>query len=181
MDFFYFMTDQELLQMYFEEGNTNYAFNLIVRQYSEKLYWHIRRMVLNHEDADDVLQNTFIKVWKGLPKFKGNSALYTWMFRIANNEALNFIKANKKHRNTKSEFDVNWIKDDPYFDGDEAYLLFLNAVETLPTKQKTVFNLKYFEELKYDEISDILGTSIGALKASYHHAVKKIELILKSN
>lgn len=172
------MTDQDLIKLYFEEGKTNYAFNLMVREYSERLYWHIRRMVLNHEDADDVLQNTFIKVWKGLPKFKAQSSLYTWMYRIANNEALNHIKANKKHQNNQEHISIEWIKDDPYFDGDEAYILFLTAINSLPDKQKTVFNLKYFDDLKYSEISEIVGTSEGALKASYHHAVKKIEAFL---
>jgi RNA polymerase sigma-70 factor (ECF subfamily) len=175
------MTDKDLIELYFEEGKTNYAFNLMVRNYSQRLYWHIRRLVHVHEDADDVLQNTFIKIWKGLPSFKRESALFSWMYRIATNEAINFIKANKKHQNNLKEFNAEWIKDDPYFDGDEAYILFMKAVNQLPEKQKLVFNMKYFQDLKYSEISEILGNSEGGLKASYHHATKKIESFLKDN
>ena len=169
------MTEQELIALYFDEGKTNYAFNLLVRKYSQKLYWQIRRIVLTHEDANDVLQNSFIKIWKGLPKFRQDSSLTTWMFRIANNEALNHIKSNKKYKNNSSNYSLDWLKEDPYFNGDEAYLSFLKAIQILPSKQKIVFSLKYFEELKYSEIAEILNTSEGSLKASYHHAVKKIE------
>ncbi len=173
------MSGKELLELYFDEGKTHYAFNLMVRSYSEKLYWQIRRMVLDHDDANDVMQNTFIKAWKGLPKFNREAALSTWLFRIAHNESINFLQKNKKNKLHRSDYDLAWLQDDPYFDGDEAYLLFMQAIEQLPTKQKAVFNYKYFDELKYEEIANIVGTSVGGLKASYHHAVKKIEEYLK--
>ena len=167
------VTDSELLDLFFQEDRRHYAFNLIVRANSEKLYWLIRRIVLTHEDANDVLQNTFIKVWKGLPNFKGNSTLYSWMYRIATNESLSFLKKKQKESSHGSSSLLNDLKEDPYFDGDVAYLHFLSAIEELPEKQKLVFKMKYFEELSYKEIAEVQGGSIGSLKASYFHAVKK--------
>lgn len=172
------MEDQELLDLYLKGDNKHYAFNLIVRKHSQKLYRVIRKIVLLHEDTDDVLQNTFIKIWKGLPEFKQQSALYSWMYRIAVNEALSFLRQNKKRKDPTDIESLKQLKSDPYFNGDETYLLLLAAIEKLPHKQQIVFKLKYFEKLKYSEIANILGGSEGSLKASYFHAVKKIEHLL---
>jgi len=153
-------------------------FEDLVSQYKERLYWHIRRMVISHDDADDVLQNTFIKIYKNLHNFNGESQIYTWLYRIATNESLTFIKKRKRTTQIGSEelqeSLVANLTSDPYFNGDEAQLTLQKAIDTLPAKQKQVFVMKYFDELQYNEISEILDTSEGALKASYHHAVKKI-------
>jgi len=159
------------------------AFNLIVEQYKERLYWHIRKIVLIHEDADDVLQNTFVKVWRYLDNFKQNSKIYTWLFRIATNESITFI--NNKRKNEEDSFQnyedflSNNLESDEYFEGDKVQLILQKAILTLPEKQRIVFNMKYFDEMKYDQISEITETSVGALKSSYHHAVKKIEEYVK--
>ncbi len=156
------------------EGKLQAGFNALVDGYSKRLYWHIRKIVLNHEDADDVLQNTFIKIWKALPKFRGESKLYTWLYRIATNEALSFLRSNKKTESNTEQ--LQWLaKADAHFDGTEAQEILWEAIATLPDKQRAVFNLKYFEEIKYEEMSVILNTSVGALKASYHHATQKIK------
>ncbi|WP_339705865.1 RNA polymerase sigma factor [uncultured Kriegella sp.] len=161
------------------------AFEVLVDTYKQRLYWHIRRIVLNHDDADDVLQNTFIKVYKNIDGFKGDSKLFSWMYRIATNEALSFLKSkSKKLGISDGELQNNMINNlqaDIYFEGDEIQLNLQRAIATLPEKQKLVFNMKYFEELKYEKMSEILGTSVGALKASYHLAVKKIEEYLKND
>ena len=153
-------------------------FEDLVSEYKERLYWHIRRMVISHDDADDVLQNTFIKIYKNLHNFNGESQIYTWLYRIATNESLTFIKKRKRTTQIGSEelqeSLVANLTSDPYFNGDEAQLTLQKAIDTLPAKQKQVFVMKYFDELQYNEISEILDTSEGALKASYHHAVKKI-------
>jgi len=158
------------------------AFKTLVEKYKERLYWHIRRIVLDHDDADDVLQNTFIKVYRNIQSFKEDSAIYTWMYRIATNEALSFLQKRAKFYDTTSQElqqkMIENIKADEYFDGDEIQLKLQEAISTLPEKQRIVFNMKYFEELKYEDMSAILETSVGALKASYHHAVKKIEMQL---
>jgi RNA polymerase sigma factor (sigma-70 family) len=150
-----------------------------VGQFSRPLYNHIRTIVLNHDDTDDVLQNTFIKVFRNLPGFKGESKLFTWMYRIATNEALTFIsiKARKNYISNEelNERALNDLQADEYFEGDALQLKLQQAVASLPQKQQLVFKMKYYEDLKYEDISEILGTSVGALKASYHHAVKKIE------
>jgi len=157
----------------------NKGFRLVVEKYSSKLYWHIRRLVILHEDADDALQNTFINAWKGIENFRSESALYTWLYKIATNEALTLI--NKRKRNAAVSIDdlgsyfENSHEGSTWFDGDEAQIKLQNAIMQLPEKQRVVFNLKYFEEMPYEEMSRVLGTSEGALKASYHHAVKKIE------
>jgi len=161
------------------------AFGVLVDTYKERLYWHIRRIVLHHDDTDDILQNTFIKVYKNIDGFKGDSKLYSWMYRIATNEALTFLKSKSK-RKGMSDIElqnrlVDNLQADVYFEGDEIQLKLQKAIATLPEKQKLVFNMKYFEELKYEEISEILGTSVGGLKASYHLAVKKIEAFLKED
>lgn len=154
----------------------------MVEKYSSRLYWHIRRLVILHEDADDALQNTFINAWKSLGEFRNESALYTWLYTIATNEALTLI--NKRKRNSAVSIEdlgsyfENSHEGSTWFDGDEAQIKLQNAIMQLPEKQKIVFNLKYFDKMTYDDMSNALGTSEGALKASYHHAVKKIEKIL---
>jgi RNA polymerase sigma-70 factor (ECF subfamily) len=161
------------------------AFEVLVNTYKERLYWHIRRIVLNHDDTDDVLQNTFIKVYKNIGDFNGDSKLYSWMYRIATNEALTFLKKkSKKLRISDTELQdkmIDNLQADVYFEGDEIQLKLQKAVAILPEKQKLIFNMKYFEEMKYEEISDILDTSVGGLKASYHLAVKKVESFLKED
>ncbi len=177
-------SDQELLDQFSKQETRNYSFNLLIRKYQQKLYWHIRRIVIDHDDADDVIQNTFIKVWNGLDKFNGESQLYTWLYRIATNESLTFLKQKKLRAGVSLdsvEYGLaNGLTDDNYFSGDEIQKKLQNAILTLPEKQRLVFNMKYYEEMKYDEMSEVLGTSVGALKASYHHAVKKIEEYITS-
>ena len=161
------------------------AFRELFSQYKERLYWHIRKIVISHDDADDVLQNTFIKVFKNIDKFKEDSKLYSWMYRIATNESITFINKRAKERNVDiseihSELAAT-LKSDVYFSGDEIQLILQKAIATLPTKQQLVFNMKYFDDLKYNQMSVVLETSVGALKASYFHAVKKIENYIKKN
>ncbi|WP_394331705.1 RNA polymerase sigma factor [Lutibacter oricola] len=161
------------------------AFRSLMTAYKERLYWHIRKMVLNHEDADDVLQNTFIKVFKNIHKFNEDSKLFTWIYRIATNEAITFINKKAKVKNVElselqSEMASN-LESDNHFNGDQIQLILQKAIVTLPHKQQLVFNMKYFDEMKYDEMSEILDTSVGALKASYFHAVKKIEKYIKTH
>ena len=162
----------------------NSAFSFVVEKYSPKIYWHIRNMVLSHDDANDLVQDTFIKAWNSLDTFRGEAHISTWLYRIAINETLTFLK--KRQIETipidSDEYDIaGTIESDAYFCGDSTDILFRKAIETLPEKQRLVFNMKYFEEMKYEEMSDILGTSIGALKASYHIAVKKIEKFIEEN
>lgn len=161
------------------------AFRELVAAYQERLYWHIRRIVLTHADTDDVLQETFIKVFRNIDSFKGNSKLYSWMYRIATNEALSFLKRNSKIQGADQEeaqqLVLKRLTADPFFDGDQAELDLQKALAALPEKQRLVFNMKYFEEMKYDDISEVLDTSVGALKASYHLAVKKIKKHLKGH
>ena len=160
------------------------AFRELIKQYKERLYWHIRKIVISHDDTDDVLQNTFIKVFKGIDNFKQDSKLYSWMYRIATNESITFINKRARERNTditeiKQDL-VTSLSSDDWFTGDEIQLILQKAIATLPEKQQLVFNMKYFDNMKYDEISQISGTSVGGLKASYFHAVKKIEKYIKS-
>ena len=166
-----------------EPASREAAFRELVVTYQERLYWHIRRIVLTHDDTDDVLQETFIKVYRNIDGFKGNSRLYSWMYRIATNEALSFLKRNSKiqvaDQEEAQELMMQRLTADPYFDGDQAELDLQAALAALPQKQRLVFNMKYFEEMKYDDISEVLDTSVGALKASYHLAVKKIKKHLK--
>jgi RNA polymerase sigma-70 factor, ECF subfamily len=172
--------DSDITQLL--KTDINRGFKLVVERYSSKLYWHIRRLVILHEDADDALQNTFINAWKNISKFRNESALYTWLYAIATNESLMLI--NKRKRNATVSLDdiglffTSSMEGSTWFDGDEAQVKLQNAILQLPEKQRVVFNLKYFEEMKYEDMSKILKTSEGALKASYHHAVKKIEKIL---
>lgn len=178
-------TDEQLLALFRKEGQADRAFALITKQYSERLYHHIRKMVIVHDDADDVLQNTLVKAWKGLRNFRSDAKLYTWLYRIATNESLTFLNSKKKRfimpfLNTNDPLE-NKLKADEYFCGSEIELKLQKAILKLPEKQRVVFNLKYFEEMKYEEMSEVLDTSVGALKASYHHAVKKIEQYVKNN
>ncbi len=179
------MTDEQIVEQFKTPENKEQAFRVLVERYQEKLYFHIRRFVFNHQDADDVLQNTFIKVWKSLDNFKSNSKLYTWLYRIATNESITHINKHKKRAETGLETEegnpLEVLKADEYFDGNEIQAKLQLALNTLPDKQRSVFQLRYFEELKYNEIAEVLETSVGALKASYHHAVKKIENYFASN
>jgi len=170
------INESELISQLQNEKTREQAFNLLVREYQEPLYWQIRRIVLNHDDTDDVLQNTFVKAWTKLDDFRGESRIYTWITRIAINEALNHIQRNRQNASLddgESSVALS-LQSDPYFDGDETQLQLQEAISKLPAKQRAVFNMKYFQEMKYEDMSEALGTSIGALKASYHHAVKKI-------
>lgn len=171
------LSDSELVEMLREPRTRREGFAVLVKQYSEKLYWKVRRIVLSHEDANDVLQNVFIKVWSNLQNFQGKSSLSTWLYRIAVNESLDFLRKQKLADKVSADEDVSVasrLMSDEYFDGDEVQARLQEAVVRLPEVQRMVFNLKYFEEMKYSEISQILNTSEGALKASYHLAVKKI-------
>lgn len=176
------MDDQELLLKLKNPETRNYGFNLMVRKYQQKMYWHIRKMVIDHDEADDLVQEVFIKVWNNLEKFREDSQLYTWIYRIATNECLNFLRK-KKNRYFIPIHDVQAeltqkLDESVYIDGDEIQLKLQKALLKLPDKQRLVFNMKYFDEMKYEEISEITDTSVGSLKASYHHAVKKIEEFL---
>ncbi len=159
------------------------GFELLVARFSEQLYWHIRRTVLSHDDANDLLQNTFIKAWLNIDTFRGESKLSTWLYRIATNECLTFLS--RQQSTTFISLDdaevdtLQQLEGDVYFNGDHAQTLLQKALLTLPDKQRMVFNMKYFQGMKYDEISEVFGTSVGALKASYHHAVKKVEKFLE--
>ncbi|WP_298141422.1 sigma-70 family RNA polymerase sigma factor [Flavobacterium sp.] len=177
--------EKDFIQELLNPKTQNTAFQKLMREYQRPLYSHIRNIVLNHDDADDVLQNTFIKVFQYLNGFKGDSKLFSWMYRIATNEAITFINAKAKRNGTTSEAMqskiVENLKADDYFDGNEIQIKLQKAIHLLPEKQQLIFKMKYFEELKYEEISEILGTSVGGLKASYHHAVKKIEEYMNRN
>jgi RNA polymerase sigma-70 factor (ECF subfamily) len=177
--------DREIIEGIRTPGKEEPAFNQLVVRYQERMYWHIRKIVINHEDTDDVLQNTLVKVWRSLPEFRADSSLYTWLYRIATNEALTFLKQ-KKRRSFAPWVDVEQklseqLESDPWFNGDEIQLKLQQAILKLPEKQRIVFNMKYFDQVKYEEMAVILDTSVGALKASYHHAVKKIESMLGSD
>ena len=177
------MTDKEILEIYHSEEGRHQAFNLIVREYSQRLYWHLRELVMNHDDADDLLQNTFLKAWKALPKFRAESGLYTWLYRIATNEAFTFLKRerlNNKFSLTPFETRLaNRITDDPYFRGDTIQLLLQREVARLPDRQRAIFSLRYFQEMEYSKIAEILDSNPDAVKASYSLAYKKIEKNLK--
>lgn len=177
--------EKEIIALLQDPTRQKEAFECIVKQYSEQLYWQIRRLVLSHEDANDLLQNTFIKAWINIDYFRAEAKMSTWLYRIALNECLTFL--NKQRALNQLSIDdvetdiTHTLESDTYFNGDKTQQLFQKALQTLPEKQRIVFNLKYFQEMKYEDMSEILGTSIGALKASYHHAVKKIEHFLKES
>lgn len=179
------MEEKEFIQQLLDPKTQDAAFQKLLATYQRPLYSHIRSIVLNHDDADDVLQNTFVKVFQYLKGFKGESKLFSWMYRIATNEAITFINQRAKRGRVSSEELqsklVDNLKADNYFDGNEVQLKLQKAISLLPEKQQLVFKMKYFQEIKYEELSEILGTSVGALKASYHHAVKKIEDFMTKN
>ena len=178
-------TDKDILEAFRAENSRNYAFNLLVKKYQQSIYYHIRRIVISHDDTDDLVQNTFIKIFQNLDNFREDAQLYTWIYRIATNEALAFLKS-KRNKFFLPFVDVerqlsNSLKDTQFFNGDEIQLKLQKAILTLPEKQRLVFNMRYYEEMKYEDMSEILGTSVGALKASYHIAVKKIEELVTQN
>jgi len=176
--------EHELLSLFKSKENRNYAFNQIIQTYQERLYWHIRRIVIIHDDANDVLQNTFLKAWTGMDDFREASQLYTWLYRIATNEALSFLKKKKKFFISTTDVEESMLgilEEDQYFDGNELQMKLQKAILSLPKKQRIVFNMKYYDEMKYEEMAQVLDTSVGALKASYHHAVKKIEKIISQD
>ncbi|RKE95016.1 RNA polymerase sigma factor [Ichthyenterobacterium magnum] len=177
--------DTDLIQRLKSSQTREQAFKELLALYKERLYWHIRKIVKSHDDADDVLQNTFIKVYKSIHNFKGESKLFSWMYRIATNESITHLNKNAKRLNITNEelqaHAINNLKSDVYFDGDEIQIKLQKAISSLPQKQQLVFNMKYFDDIKYKDMSEILDTSEGALKASYHIAVKKIETYLASN
>jgi RNA polymerase sigma-70 factor (ECF subfamily) len=176
------MKDRNIIALQ-KKGEYEQAFNAIVDAYSERLYWHLRKFIFNHEDTDDLLQEVFLKIWRALPFFRGDSQIFTWAYRIATNEALNFLNRSK----SKALIDVEVadamisekMDEDPYFSGTAMQRELYKAVQTLPEKQRVVFNLRYYDEMKYEDMSKITGTSVGALKASYHHAYNKVSEIMK--
>lgn len=177
--------EQEFINRLLNAKTQNQAFQQLLQDYQRPLYNHVRNIVLNHDDTDDVLQNTFIKIFKNLKNFKGESKLFSWMYRIATNESLTFLKQKSKNSGITSETlqnkTIDNLEADVYFDGNEIQIKLQKAIALLPEKQQLVFKMKYFQELKYEEISEILGTSVGGLKASYHLAVKKIEAFVAAN
>ena len=178
------MTDETvLIEQLINVQTREKAFRELISLYKERLYWHVRKIVISHDDTDDVLQNTFIKIYKNIGKFKQESKLFSWMYRIATNEAITFINKRNKERNIDitelQEQIVSTLESDIYFSGEEIQEILQKAIASLPQKQQLVFNMKYFDNIKYTQISEILGTSVGALKASYFHAVKKIESYIK--
>ncbi|MFS4456745.1 RNA polymerase sigma factor [Maribacter sp. 2304DJ31-5] len=179
------LTEETLVRKLKSKDTQSRAFEVLVSTHKERLYWHIRRIVLNHDDADDVLQNTFIKVYRNIESFKGDSKLYSWMYRIGTNEALSYLsQRSKKLGLSDGEYQDRMLANleaDVYFEGDEIQMKLQKAIAMLPEKQKLVFTMKYFDGMKYEEISEILETSVGGLKASYHLAVKKVESLLKES
>ena len=172
-------SDDQILELLRSDRTFDRGFRLLMSTYQERLYWHIRRLVLVHEDADDVLQNTFIKIYRGILQFEGKSKLYTWLYRIATNEAITFLQSRRRHDTSALDESVsavaNSLRADTWFDGDALQVQLQQAMAQLPDKQRQVFNLRYYDEMPYEEMSGLLDTSVGALKASFHHAVKKIE------
>lgn len=179
------MEEQKLVELLQNANTIDVAFRTLMSTYKERLYWHIRKIVLNHDDADDVLQDTFIKVYRNIHNFKGESKLYSWLYRIATNESITFLNKKAKEMHLSGEELqqqlVNNLTSDVYFDGNEIQIKLQNAIAQLPQKQQLVFNMRYFDEMKYEDMSIILETSVGALKASYHHAAKKIEEFITKN
>jgi RNA polymerase sigma factor (sigma-70 family) len=173
------LEDQEILAKFADPAARNVAFNQLVRKYQSKIYWHVRKMVIDHDDADDLTQDVFVKVWNHLANFRQDASLYTWIYRIATNECLNFLSSKRRKfflpLNDVSAELAQKVEADPGLAGDEIELRLQKAILRLPDKQRLVFNMKYYDEITYEQMADITGTSVGALKASYHHAVKKIE------
>ena len=177
--------DKELLHLFRNPDSREQAYTSIVKKYQEKLYWHIRRMVVDHDDANDVLQNVFIKVWKGLENFREDAQLYTWLYRIASNESITFLEQQKRRSSVSFDEVSGGLSEklaaDKDFDANKLEWKLQLAIQQLPEKQRIVFNLRYYDEMPYEEMSKVLETSEGALKASYHHAVKKIEDFIKNH
>lgn len=177
--------DPQLIERLRDPSQCRKAFNEVIDTYTEPLYWQIRRMVVDHDDANDILQNTFMKAWTSLENFRGDAKLSTWLYKIAINESLTHLEKERRRNNVSLDDEesmlVNMIEADEFFDGDDLQKRFREAIAQLPEKQRLVFNMRYFDDMKYEQISDILGTSVGALKASYHHAVKKIEQFFDEN
>ncbi|NPA35653.1 MAG: RNA polymerase sigma factor [Chlorobi bacterium] len=177
--------DKKIANLLKNPSNKEKAFSLLVKKYQERLYWHIRKMVISHDDTDDILQNTFIKTWKGLDKFRGDASLYTWLYRIATNETLTFLKNKDKRNavslNNENVIPENRLRSDSGFNGNEIQLKLQKYILMLPDKQRLVFNMKYFDEMKYEDIAKITGNSVGALKASFHHAVNKLKSMFKND
>ncbi|QNE39804.1 sigma-70 family RNA polymerase sigma factor [Hymenobacter sp. NBH84] len=174
------MEDQEILAKFADPASRNLAFNQLVRKYQQRVYWHVRKMVVDHQDADDLTQDTFVKVWKNLENFRQDASLFTWIYRIATNECLNFLSAKRRKfflplNDVGAELLAKVEADPGLLSGDEVEQKLQKAILRLPDKQRLVFNLKYYEDMTYEQMADVTGTSVGALKASYHHAVKKIE------
>ena len=171
--------DEQLIEQLRDPQRCRKAFNEVIKIYTEPLYWQIRKMVIDHDDANDVLQNTFIKAWSSIENFRGDAKLSTWLYKIAINEAITFINKEKQRNNVSLDDDdsflINSLASDEWFDGDDLRLELQKAINSLPEKQRLIFNMRYFDDMKYEDMSEILGTTVGALKASYHHAVKKIE------
>jgi RNA polymerase sigma-70 factor (ECF subfamily) len=177
------VSDEQILELLRSDNTFERGFRLLMSQYRERLYWHIRRLVLVHEDADDVLQNTFIKIYRGILQFEGKSKLYTWLYRIATNESITYLQGKARHASASLDdetvLQTNRLQADEWFDGDEVQVKLQQSIARLPDKQRLVFNLRYFDEMPYEEMAVLLDTSVGALKASFHHAVKKIEAVFK--
>ncbi|NLK16628.1 MAG: RNA polymerase sigma factor [Bacteroidales bacterium] len=176
--------DKKIIELMKSESNHNRAFGLLVSEYGQRLYWHIRKMVISHSDTDDILQNTLLKAYQGFDSFRGDSSLFTWLYKIATNETINFIDKKKRHltgSNNLYEHNMSLLQSENEISGDQIQLKLQKAIQQLPDKQRLVFNMKYFDDMKFSEMSKILDTSVGALKASYHHAVKKIEKYLLDN
>jgi len=177
-------SDSELIGIFKSGSNNHYAFNLLVKKYQQRVYFHVRRIVVDHDDANDIVQNTFIKAWKGLMNFREDSQFFTWIYRIATNESLSFLKKKRTRMfipmiNVERHLSEQMVSD-PLFNANQLELRLQKAILTLPEKQRIVFNMRYYDEIKYEEMSEILGTSVGALKASYHHAVQKIQKYIKA-
>lgn len=174
--------EKKLVEDLQEPKTAKKAFDTLMRTYGEQVYWQIRKMVGSHEDANDLLQNCFLKAWNNLQNFRGDAKLSTWLYKIAVNETLNFLNKERQRNNVTEEGDEAFllanIESDEYFDGDQLQKDFQKAIASLPEKQRLVFNMRYYDEMKYEQMSEILGTSVGALKASYHHAVKKLTAVL---
>lgn len=176
--------DSLLLTLYRQEGTRESAFTAIVRKYQQKLYWHIRRMVVEHEDSNDILQQVFIKMWNNLEEFRGESNLYTWLYRIATNETITWLEKEKRRRSVPLDAEEGLLNDklaaQQGFDANKLEWKLQQAIQSLPEKQRVVFSLRYYDEMSYEEMARVLDTSEGALKASYHHAVKKVEAFIKN-
>lgn len=175
--------DTEIIELLQKGETRNHGFNLLMQKYQKRVYWNIRRMVLCHDDADDVTQSTFIKAWSNIENFNAQSSIFTWLFKISTNESLNYLaKQKRKSFFSLSSFEgtlLNKMQSDTYFDGDQIQVKLQEVLLKLPEKQRLVFNMKYFDEMKYEEIAEVLETSVGALKANYHHAVTKVEELIK--